>query len=328
MGEYAITKVPLDAYDKVFPSKKFSRMPILYLEMIENKSKVRKEFLNKQYVPIPSTGTNTTTSPPEGTMPRDGGPKGTVQRSDHSENDPSADPIDLLEDETRRELRDEEDVSKESKIEDQLNSLLGEDVEEDKEARPPTLEELQQKKKIKLNREYRYADEDDEETQKERNAVYFKYEVLRRMHPNAHIPEFTMYSDPKIMGQKYELLTKKLSLDSSVDNWKRYMIIFVMGCEVVLGKMKFDMEGFAQQQIMSMSTYDQLLVEMAEKSYVPTGQSKWSPEIRLFMMLTMNIVLFVVSRMIFKSTGANLLGTINDLSSPQQPSDRKMKEPE
>jgi hypothetical protein len=150
------------------------------------------------------------------------------------------------------------------------------------------------------------------------------------MHPNAHIPEFTIYSDPKLMSQKYELLTKKLSLETSVDNWKRYMIVFVMGCEVVLGKLSFDMEGFAQQQIMSMSTYDQLLVEMAEKSYIPSGSSKWSPEVRLFMMLTMNIVLFVISKMIFKKTGTNLLGTINDLTTGHQNTttdERKMKEP-
>ena len=187
---------------------------------------------------------------------------------------------------------------------------------------PPTLHELQQKKKITINNTYNYAEE-NEETQKERNTVYFKYEVLRRMHPNAVIPEFTMYSDPKLMSQKYEMLTKKLSLDSSVENWKRYMIIFVMGCEVALGKVNFDMEGFAQQQIMSMNTYDQLLVEMAEKSYIPT-HSKWSPEIRLFMMITMNIVLFIVSKIIFKKTGTNLLGTINNMTNI---SERSMKEP-
>ena len=113
------------------------------------------------------------------------------------------------------------------------------------------------------------------------------------------------------------------SYPSSVENWKRYMIVFVMGCEVALGKVNFDMEGFAQQQIMSMKTYDQLLVEMAEKSYMPSG-SKWSPEIRLFMMLTMNVVLFVVSKMIFKKTGTNLLGTINSMTNTAE---RSMKEP-
>ena len=208
-------------------------------------------------------------------------------------------------------------------IEDQLNTLLGEDKSQAASApEPPTLQELQQKKKVTINNSYNYVEE-DEETQKERNTVYFKYEVLRRMHPNASIPEFTLYSDPKLMSQKYEMLTKKLSLDSSVENWKRYMIVFVMGCEVALGKVNFDMEGFAQQQIMSMKTYDQLLVEMAEKSYMPSG-SKWSPEIRLFMMLTMNVVLFVVSKMIFKKTGTNLLGTINSMTNTAE---RSMKEP-
>lgn len=300
MSEFVIKKIPLDTYETVYPSKKFSRMPILYLEMIENKAKVKKEFLNKQYIP------------PTHTQPEE--PQNAVVEQETSESDVNEGNV-------------KDSIEEPTTIDSQLNNLIGEDKSSNEES-PPTLEELQQKRKIKINRDYRYPDDESEEVQKERNAVYFKYEVLRRMHPNAHIPEFTMYSDPKIMGQKYELLTKKLSLDSSVDNWKRYMIIFVMGCEVVLGKMKFDMEGFAQQQIMSMSTYDQLLVEMAEKSYIPTGQSKWSPEIRLFMMLTMNIVLFVVSRMIFKSTGTNLLGTINDLSTNQVSGERQMKEPE
>jgi len=321
MSEYIITKVPLAADINYFPPKRFHRMPILYLEMLENKAHVKKELINKSYNPpsFINGEPNINSDDIRENIRED-------VRENIRENI-REDVCDDIREDVREDVREEQPRVIEpeaSGLEAQLNSLLGETIEHEDEL-PPTFEELKKKKKIKVSDEYRYAEE-DEETQKERNAVYFKYEVLRRMHPNAHIPEFTMYSDPKLMGQKYELLTKKLSLESSVDNWKRYMIIFVMGCEVVLGKMKFDMEGFAQQQIMSMSTYDQLLVEMAEKSYVPTGQSKWPAEIRLLMMLTMNIVLFVVSRMIFKTTGTNLLGTINELS-PQQP-ERKMKEPE
>jgi len=265
-------------------------MPTLYLELLENKTKVRRDLLNKHYIPPPKD------DPP----------------SDEKQIQNPSDPVD---DGTTESSQDEV-------MEEQLDTLLGETKQTTQSMTPPTLHELQQKKKVTINNTYAYAEE-NEETQKERNAVYFKYEVLRRMHPNASIPEFTLYSDPKLMSQKYEMLTKKLSLDSSVENWKRYMIVFVMGCEVALGKINFDMEGFAQQQIMSMNTYDQLLVEMAEKSYVPSG-SKWSPEIRLFMMLTMNVVLFVVSKMIFKKTGTNLLGTINNMTNTGE---RSMKEP-
>lgn len=305
MGELMIERIPLEDYERVLPHKSFPRMPTLYLELLENKTKVRRELLNKLYTPPPA--------PPKPEEPPHDSSFEQQFQSSHEEN---------VVGEGGGEGGGREDSS-EKVIEDQLNTLLGEDKQQTASATaPPSLHELQQKKKVTINNSYNYAEE-DEETQKERNAVYFKYEVLRRMHPNASIPEFTLYSDPKLMSQKYEMLTKKLSLDSSVENWKRYMIVFVMGCEVVLGKINFDMEGFAQQQIMSMNTYDQLLVEMAEKSYVPSG-SKWSPEIRLFMMLTMNVVLFVVSKMIFKKTGTNLLGTINSMTNTAE---RSMKEP-
>ena len=304
MGELLIERIPLDDYERVLPHKSFPRMPILYLELLENKTKVRREFLNKHYTPPPAP-------PQPEEPPQDSSFEQEVHASSEHENH----------EERGEGDEDSEPQPQDSVLEDQLNTLLGEDKKQT--TAPPSLQELQQKKKVTINNAYNYAEE-DEETQKERNAVYFKYEVLRRMHPNATIPEFTMYSDPKLMSQKYEMLTKKMSLDSSVENWKRYMIVFVMGFEVVLGKINFDMEGFAQQQIMSMNTYDQLLVEMAEKSYVPSGSSKWSPEIRLFMMLTMNVVLFVVSKIIFKKTGTNLLSTINSMTNTAE---RSMKEP-
>lgn len=283
--KYNVERIYLDKVEKFYPPMSFPRMPVMYLELLENKKKLKPEYINKLYTPKPL-----------------------------SEQIPDLEP--LLDIQTVLENKNTS-LNGDEKESSLVFSLLGSTVPE-RSNDPPSLQELHDKKKITLTKDFRYSHE-DEETEKERNTVYFKYEVLRRMHPNATIPEFNIYSDPKAMNQKYDMLTKRLSLDSSVENWKRYMIIFVMGCEVALGKANFDMEGFAQQQISSMNTYEHLLVELAEKSYVPSGSSKWSPEIRLGMMLIMNIVIFVISKTIFKTTGTNLLGTIN------QP---KMKEPE
>lgn len=308
-----IVKIPLTDSERQQHVRKFKKMPILYLELIENKFKVRSDVINKLYEPPPQNVTeesnksinfdydninnftplNGSQTPTISSAQKNNYAMGTSLSSAANNRFDDANPVD-----------------------DNLHAAN--DETEEKEKSPPTLAELQAKnpKVSIIKKDFKFAQEEDEELIKERNQVFFHYEVLKRMHPNAQIPEFTMYSDPKIMAQKYELLTKKLSLDSNVENWKRYMIIFVMGCEVVLGKMNFDMEGFAQQQIMSMNTYDSLLVEMAEKSYVPTG-SKWPVELRLFAMVLMNVVMFVASKLIMKKTGLNLLSYINNISPSQ-----------
>lgn len=302
MTDIEIIKNPSEDIDQFLPKKKFPRMPVLYLEFLENKEKVNPNLINKPYEPdvenyqsdyqanyITNNQTNTNNQP------------------DKIENN---------------------DLSEETTTKDRLNELLGDDIDETDHQSvkiAPTLNQIEKERKKKfLRRDIPYATEEDEEFIKERNEVFFHYEVLKRMHPTANIPEFTMYSDPKIMAQKYELLSKKLSLDSSVENWKRYMIVFVMGCEILLGKLNLDMEGFAQQQIVSMNTYDQLLVEMAEKSYTPTS-SKWPVEVRLLMTVSINIAIFIISKMILKKTGHNLLGTINNFTNPLE---KKMKTPE
>lgn len=264
MTDVEIIRVPLEE-PKSFQVPNFKKMPILYLELIENKSKIKHDLINKHYEPS----------------------KNSIISSVSANRDKSI--ID--------------DADNNNKIEEPVENVKI----------PPTLKELQEKNPQEeiMKKEYKYGQVEDEESAKKRNEVFFQYQVLKRMHPNAPIPEFTMFSDTEVMAQKYEMIARKLSLDSNVENWKRYMIIFVMGLEVVLGKLSFDVEGFAQQQLVQMNTYESLLVEMAEKSYSPSGKSKWPVEARLMTMLTINMAMFVICKMIQKRTGANLLGSIN-----------------
>ena len=93
------------------------------------------------------------------------------------------------------------------------------------------------------------------------------------------------------------------------------------------------MQGFTQQQIISMHSYEKLLIELGEKSYVPQG-SKWPIELRLLFMIIMNAAFFVISKMMMKKTGANLMGMVNNMNSsskstmdnPTQPK-RRMRGP-
>ena len=113
--------------------------------------------------------------------------------------------------------------------------------------------------------------------------------------------------------------------------YKTYLIGGFMLVEFVLGNwFNFDMQGFTQQQISSINSYERLLVELGEKSYVPTG-SKWPCELRLLFLIIMNAAFFIVSKMIMKKTGANLINMINNMNTAPasgiSQKKRKMKGP-
>jgi hypothetical protein len=104
-----------------------------------------------------------------------------------------------------------------------------------------------------------------------------------------------------------------------------------MATEFIFGNwLGFDMQGFTQQQMVSMNSYEKLLIELGEKSYVPTG-SKWPVELRLLFLIIINAAFFIISKMIMKKTGTNLINMMNNMNTPRQPeaskTKRKMKGP-
>lgn len=204
---------------------------------------------------------------------------------------------------------------------------------------PPTLAELESKghyepKPVLRDINHIPVSEQDEEDKK--RELMFKFDLLRKSYPNAKekIPEYTLHSNYREMQKSYDTTVKGLSVDSTVENYKKYLVYGFMGVEFVCGNFfGFDMQGFTQQQIISMSSYDKLLIELGEKSYMPSG-SKWPVELRLLFLIVINAGVFIVGKMIMKKTGANLMGMINGMNNtsansnlqPQKPK-RKMRGP-
>jgi hypothetical protein len=63
-----------------------------------------------------------------------------------------------------------------------------------------------------------------------------------------------------------------------------------------------------------MNQYERLLFEIGEKSYF-TSSKQWSPELRLIGIIVLNGAIFVGTKMLFRSTGANLMNIIGQAGS-------------
>lgn len=200
----------------------------------------------------------------------------------------------------------------------------------------PTLAELEAKGGYQFKKELRDVNNITREEKDEidlKRELLFKFELLKKSYPLAVIQEFSIHSDYNDMLKTYDNAVRTLSLDSTVDQYKTYMTMGFMGCEYVMGNfLGFDMVGFTQQQVVNMSSYERLLIELGEKSYVPDGSSKWPVELRLLFLILINAVFFVVSKMIMKKSGINIQAIFNGMSTPKpaqnvEKNKRKMRGP-
>ena len=197
---------------------------------------------------------------------------------------------------------------------------------ENKFKNPPTLKELESKNNVQRNIED--ANDSDD---KKRHLIH-KFKSLQKSYPSEKIQEYTIYSDYDVMKEDYDETLKKLSMDSTVESYKKYLTYGFMGVEYLFGNFfGLDMKGFTQQQLISMKSYDKLLIELGEKNYEPVGSSKWPVEVRLIFLIIINSAFFIGSKIILSKSGTNFIDIMNNFSSFATSSEKapkkKMKEP-
>jgi len=388
--EVKIVKIPLNEKDRVpdYP-KNFPSMPLLYLELIENKGKIKQDLINKEYVPenvkvespepkpenqpkvekfvekfvssdksksksidtesrTTSSSSRTTSSSTTSSSLKSQEKSKSQTKSVSSSNSTSTDNNSKKDKDVEsdnlsvrlKELLEESSEKEERSPGSKFKSYQKYKLEQNKKnlQPPPTLAELQQQGQYippKEIRDINNIPRFEKENEDRKRELMFKFDLLKKSYPTAQnvIPEYTIHSDLGDMTKTYDMTVKKLSLDSSVENYKTYLTGGFMVVEFAFGNfLGFDMQGFTQQQIINMHSYEKLLIELGEKSYVPEG-SDWPVELRLLFIIIMNAGFFIISKMIMKRTGANILNMVNGMKTPQTNNNtnrnkRKMKGPD
>ena len=181
----------------------------------------------------------------------------------------------------------------------------------------------------------------DQELSKKRNLL-FKIKRIREEYPKAIIPDVSEFTELRELERIVEDNTRQISIDGTVENYKKYLVIGFFGLEFILSTfLKFDdIRGFAQQQMMGINQYDKLLMEIGEKQSV-VASANWPPEVRLGFMVFMNAAIFLGTKMLFKATGENILNMMGGgnsgggspfggggKQSPPQASKSKMRGPD
>jgi hypothetical protein len=334
-------------------------MPNLYLELIENKSKIKPDLVNKEYVPKNieekdrSEDRDNNDRRERSDDQRERSDERREDRREDRDNDERRDRErsddrreDRIEDrdndderrERDRERSDDRDKSPAKEEDDGLSSRLRELLKDDRSDSKRNNEDDEERTYVapklseisggsfvpkKVINDVSNNSYDDEDLKRE---LLFKFDLLRKSYKNSPIPDFTIHSDYMTMQRAYDNTIRQVNVDNNIETYKSYLITGFYITEFVLGYwLKFDMQDFTKQQIVNMNKYEYLLIELGEKNYVPEG-SKWPVEIRLLFTILINAAIFIVTKMVMKKIGNNLFGMTDE--QPQQVPKRRMRGPD
>jgi hypothetical protein len=333
-----IIKVPADENVYSAPIRQnFPKMPNLYLELIENKSKIAPELVNKEYEHTETYQSPDTKSPED--VYYESGAENDDERENERENENktskqnspdnggnSRDEQDQEGEQENESRSGSPDLSNRLKdiLDDPTEKVVEKPIEKPIERRENLVAKAFAPKLSEVGKHKKVVEElgtDSEERLKK--DLLFRFQILKKSYSNHKIPDFTVHSDYRTMLDSYDETVKHIHIDSSVETYKGYLTMGFYLIEYVLSTwLNFNMKGFSSEQLTQMNKYDALLIELGEKNYIPKGE-QWSVEIRLLGLILLQTAMFVITREIM----GKMLSGFGSTESKPQPKSKMMGPP-
>lgn len=140
-----------------------------------------------------------------------------------------------------------------------------------------------------------------------KQQLLIKFDILRK-DATRTIPMYTLDHDYDVMKKHYKMLVKQLHVDNKVTFYKQ-CLLGLCGCvELGMGEMGLglDMEGYTEFQANSMNKYEKLLVKIGEKSYMPASIISLPVEMQLCITIILQTIIFISTKMLKNKIGFNL----------------------
>lgn len=213
-----------------------------------------------------------------------------------------------------------------------LEEALGGDEEQDEPLDESEGDEEEDEDATEQSEEEDDSEEEEEEEQltpeeieeRDKEEFIWRFRILKKKYPNAEIPEYNEHSNLSTMKKTYDRTLRSLSLDSSVETYRTYLVGGFMILEFVSTNwFNINMTGFTKQQFIVMNKYDSLLIELGEKSYNNLG-SRLPVEVRLIGFILMQAAIFFIAKMIAEKAGEK----VADLFSGMTPQAESRQQPE
>jgi hypothetical protein len=174
---------------------------------------------------------------------------------------------------------------------------------------PPTLDQLGGENVNVGGRVVKDISYSNEDEQARKRDLLFRFDILRKSYKEATIPEISEFTDLRTMERVYDDTVRRVALDSKVEGYKKFLQMGFFGIEFLFSNLfKIDMAGFAKQQLMSMNSYERILIELGEKSLLDKTKSQWPAEVRLLFTIVMNGVMFVLMKSVMNGGLSSLFG--------------------
>lgn len=137
-----------------------------------------------------------------------------------------------------------------------------------------------------------------------------KFDLLRKKYRDGTVPEFTLHSDYEEMLESYNLTVKDLRVNGNIEKYRKYLKYGFFLVEFLLSRgLGFDMAGYVEHQMESMSEYDEILAEIGE-DVTPGWMDSFSPTTRLLMVLIQQTVVFLGIKFVTGGSGLKFLASV------------------